>query len=405
MRVSSVVYLLLPLLAAGCARRSAPVVEAPAPTIDVPTAQTALVVTDSPSPGSGALVDEDPPSPLPLPCPPPELRGVVLMIGDGMGPVHVEAARQYRRGRLAFDRMPHRGAVATASADNAITDSAAAATAMATGVRVNNGVIAVELPGTGAPLPTVLEAAQRCRRSVGLVTTAQISHATPAAFSAHVPERGMYLPIADQQLTQTRPNVLFGGGGPGLTPEDVVIRDYRIVLDADQLAAVDVSTAPEYLAGLFAVGHLPYVSQNVPGVPRLAAMTAKALDLLDRDPDGFFLMVEGGRIDHAAHDGHIEDTVLETVEFAASVGQVLDWAANRADIAVLVTADHETGGLAIVTPGDDARMPEVTWSTSMHTGVDVDYWAWGPGADALPARILNTDIARWASGLPALGAP
>ena len=140
---------------------------------------------------------------------------VILFIGDGMGPEQVKAASHYAGGPLSFERLPYHGRAMTWPASNPldVTDSAAAATAMATGMKVSNGVLSVAIPGDGRPLPTILEQFKQMGRSTGLVTTTYITHATPAAFAAHVASRDKHDLIAQDYLQRTRPDVMLGGGG------------------------------------------------------------------------------------------------------------------------------------------------------------------------------------------------
>jgi alkaline phosphatase len=271
---------------------------------------------------------------------------VILFIGDGMGAGQVAAAGLYAGGALSFEAFPYQGQVTTYSASSAITDSAAAATAMATGRKVNNGVISTAIPGDGAELRTVLEKAADAGKSTGLVTTTSITHATPAAFAAHEPSRSNNAQIAQDYLTQTQPNVLLGGNG---FMSGATAAGYTVVSDAAGLQALDTDNTT-FVSGQFAGGDMTYELDRAPTTtqPHLSDMTAVALDMLDNDPDGFFLMVEGGRIDHAAHANDIERTVQEVLEFSRAVETAMDWIATSAalETLVLVTADHETGGLA-----------------------------------------------------------
>ena len=148
--------------------------------------------------------------------------------------------------------------------------------------------------------------------------------------------------------------------------------------------------AAEYVSGQFGSGYMPYEYDGTFGtLPHLTDMTTAALDILDNNPDGFFLMVEGGRIDHAGHDNDLERNVEETLEFADSVQIILTWAAGRDDTLVIVTADHETGGMTVLTdnPGD---YPTVSWTTGGHTGANVPVYAWGVNADLISGTMENT---------------
>ena len=156
-------------------------------------------------------------------------RNVIFLIGDGMGFEHVKAAGVYANGSantLSFEAFAYQGQMTTHSADSSVTDSAAAATAIATGVKVNNGVISMEIPGDSHELETLLEYSQRHGKTAGLVTTTYMTHATPAAFGAHQPNRGHIVHIATDYLYQTRPNVLFGGGAYGMSVPAAVSAGY-----------------------------------------------------------------------------------------------------------------------------------------------------------------------------------
>jgi alkaline phosphatase len=336
----------------------------------------------------------------------------VLFIGDGMGAEQVKAGGLYLHGQsgsLAFESFPYQAQVTTASADSPVTDSAAAATAFATGVKVNNGVLALRLPGDGSELPTILEFAKSCGLSTGLVTTNFITHATPAGFGAHAGSRAVDDEIAADYLSGSRPDLLLGGAGTtagsgsGMTAAKAQSAGYRVIRTAAELQAVTALAEP--LSGQFGAGHMPYEADRLHGIlglPHLDQMTARALDLLDDDPDGFFLMVEGGRIDQAAHDHDITRLVGEMAAFDAAVQSALAWADSRAAALIVVTADHETGGL-LVTQGNGAGLPPtVTWTASGHTGMNVPLYAFGDLPAPLDPLLDNTQLAAWftAEGFP-----
>lgn len=328
-------------------------------------------------------------------------RNVILCIGDGMGPEHVRAAGLYLHGEagtLSFEAFPAQGHISTRAADNPITDSAASATAMATGHRVNNGVISVQLPGDGHTLTTVLERAQRAGKRVGLVTSTELTHATPAAFAAHTPWREERAAIARDYLQRSKPDVLLGGGGAGLFADDAKAAGYTVVENrSEMLDARRRRNMP--LCGLFGSGNMPYEYDDHIGVahvyttfPHLHEMAMTAIDLLADNPDGFFLLVEGGRIDHAAHDHELERNIHETIEFDRTVRLITEWARGRDDTLIIVTADHEAGGMAITSDSDRGEFPDVTWSTPDHTDVDVGVYATGRGASLFVGSHDNTDL-------------
>jgi alkaline phosphatase len=282
-------------------------------------------------------------------------RNVILFIGDGMGAGEVQAAGLYAygtTGSLGFERFDHQALTVTYAADGSITDSAAAATAMATGHKVNNGVLSLALPGDGRELTTILEYAQARGKSSGLVTTAYITHATPAAFAAHEPSREDYTAIASDILDKTRPQVLFGGA---FHLEGAAAAGYTVIRTEAELGALDTE-AVHLISGQFSEGTMTYALDRTPGTtePTLAVMTRKALAILDNDPNGLFLMVEAGRIDHAGHAHDLARNVQETLSLDQAVQEALAWAAasgQGSDTLILVAADHETGGLRVVSGG------------------------------------------------------
>ena len=338
--------------------------------------------------------------------PPPQPRNIILLIGDGMGFAQVAAAGSYltgSAGSLSFEQLPYHGEVKTLDADGRITDSAAAGTAMATGVKVSRGVVSRRIPGDGSALPTILELAEEAGLSSGLVTTTTISHATPAVFAAHVVSRTEQLAISNAYLADKYPEVLMGGALLVL-PQVARNAGYRVVKNAEELDALDTETENR-VWGLFGMGYLPYESEGVAPLPHLSQMTVAALNILDNDPEGFFLMVEGGRIDHACHEKDIAKAIHETVEFSRAVEAVMSWAAGRDDTLILVTADHETGGLQLQGVAGRGEMPTAKWQTSEHTAQNVPVYAWGFGAAAVTGVLDNTDIFHiMRAVLPASGA-
>ncbi|MFW5972693.1 MAG: alkaline phosphatase, partial [Bacteroidota bacterium] len=266
-------------------------------------------------------------------------RNVILFIPDGFGPSMATMARDYRRdylregSSLAMDAI-ETGSVRTFSTSQRVTDSAAGATAFATGVKSYNGAISVDT--TGQPVGTVLEAARRKGMLTGVVTTTRVTHATPAAFTAHVPRRAMESEIAEQQLV-TRPDIIMGGGAQFFLPEDKGGRrtDNRDLIDeADALgytvarSLADVRSANTIpLLALLAMDQMAYeVDRDETAEPSLAEMTAKSLELLGDHPEGFFLMVEAARIDHAAHGNDAAGTLHDVLAFDAALNVALDFA-------------------------------------------------------------------------------
>jgi len=369
-------------------------------------------------------------------------RNVIFIQGDGLGLSHRELIRLAtvgKDGQLAMDSLEHAGWTTTDSADpeEAVTDSAAGATAFASGVRTYNGAVGVDVDGN--PVPTLLEAARDAGKATGLVTTAQVTDATPAAFGAHVPDRGDQSEIARQFLESSRPDVVLGGGEDWWYPagepgawEDNPAKDpteqskgtagnlveraqelgYTYVSDADGLA----DARGRKLLGLFANEEM-FEQRNEgegdlyePEVP-LVDMTAKALDVLSRDRDGFFLLVEEEAVDEFAHRSNATRTIQAGQALDETVALALDFAKNNRGTLVLVVGDHATGGLAIenVDPedegGEGATAEDgpfdlagsdlqftVDWTTGGHTGEATPITAQGPGAERLAGAQRNIDV-------------
>lgn len=333
-----------------------------------------------------------------------QARNVILLIGDGMGAEQIKAAGLFANGKegsLHMETLAHQALVATCPVEGPakVTDSAAAGTALACGVKTHNGCLGVD--AKGKPVQSVLECFAAAGRRTGLVTTVNIEHATPAAFGSHVPSRKGMDEVARQYLADSRPDVLMGGveeKDTGITPENAQAGGYAVVTTREALSALKPA-ADLKVSGQFAKGYMPYEYDFATGqtdayktIPHLSEMTAKALDILSAGDKGFFLMVEGGKIDQAGHKNELERNIYETLEFDRAVQVVTAWAAQRTDTLVIVTADHETGGLAVVSPSAKGEMPQVTWLHKNHTGADVRAFATGVGADAITGKLDNTDI-------------
>ncbi len=319
--------------------------------------------------------------------PPPEppgqdsIRNVILMIGDGMGPEQVQIARLFAPdGELAMDRVDGDPSfITTHSVFGGITDSAAAGTALATGVKTFNGAIGVDVDKKD--LENVLERAEAHGKASGVLTSVQIACATPGAFSAHTESRSNQTDISFQQvaagievlLGAGRHTYLPGGccgtGGRNLI-EELIDDGYEFVTDAEELAD---ATAPNgTLLGFFGGVTLTYALDRQQDTgnndPTLAEMTAKAIEVLNRDPDGFFLMVEGGAIDWVSHNKDAAGTVGETLAFDEAVQVALDFANADGETLLVVTADHETGGLTLGNHMNLACLGGITATTDLMWG-------------------------------------
>ena len=323
-------------------------------------------------------------------------KNVILMIGDGMGPAQVTLARLSCGSSLNMDSMKYGGLVKTQSADSTITDSAAAGTALATGFKTNNGMIST-LPD-GTEVQTILEAARKIGKATGLITTVSITDATPAVFGSHIASRKGQADIAPQ-LIEHKIDVILGGGKVYWIPksQDQSKREDErdIIAEAKSAGYSFVDTREGLLSangrvlGLFQLGGLTTESPE----PTLAEMADKAIQTLSSDRDGFFLMVEGGQIDYRCHDNDAPGAIKQTLDFDAAIGKVLDFARSKGNTLVIVTADHETGGMTIIYPEkDSAEKFKVVFTTKGHSACNVPILADGPGADSFTGVLDNTDV-------------
>lgn len=287
-------------------------------------------------------------------------RRVILMIGDGMGPAQVGLALDYigfvRAEQAHMERLIDYGCTGyttTHPLGALVTDSAASGSALATGRVTENGI--VSWSEDEGDIETVAERAHAAGKAVGLVTTTRLTHATPAVFAAHCPSRDMEDEIARQELMRSRFEVLLGGGGRHFETllDTAAMLGYTIVRTAEELEQVDARRC-ERLLGIFSRSHMSYeIDRGATDEPSLAEMTAAALERLGRDPDGFFLMVEGGRIDHACHDNDPGTLLRGLLAFDEAVGVALSYAERHRGTLLLVTADHETGGMGFTTTEQD----------------------------------------------------
>jgi alkaline phosphatase len=371
----------------------------------------------------------------------PGARNVILFIGDGLGPSQLALGMNYAReieGRkLNVTRLAERGMTGYTLPlphEDVVTDSAAAASQLATGEEVRNEAISVDK--NWQKVETILEWAERRGMATGIVTTTRLTHATPAAFASHSGSR--YVDgarIAIEMMEGVEIEVLLGGGARHFVPRgsrasdelrgmapaldgesrrsdnrDLIAearsRGYAI---AGNVAALTQASAATKLLGLFSSGHLPYVldsdADDMAGVPRLVEMTEAALAVLERHEGGFFLMVEGGRIDHAGHQNDAGTMLHETLAFDEAVGAGMRFQDDHPDTLIIVTADHATGGFTfnyvrrptpgeLVMPGGEVYPLDYAYAGRKHLALLGDqtasYQALLDEADGDPAKLIES---------------
>lgn len=321
----------------------------------------------------------------------PKAVNVIYMIGDGMALPQVFATMLATGEDLAFCQFPYTGIVDTRSTSNTITDSAAGGTALACDKKTKNGMVGMD--SDTLAMPSILDVLAEQGKSTGIVVTCYSGHATPADFYAKVPKRSMYEEIAMQMAESDKLNVMIAGGRKHFTQRKDSINllermenelGWRIY---DTLADIDI-TCMKY-AVLADDNHLPIYPDRGEFLPD---GVKTALKTLEKDEDGFFLMVEGSQIDFACHANDSVWMVNETVDFSNAVQVALDYAKTHENTLVVVTADHETGGLTMIDRQGKYTNVSFDYSTGSHTCLPVMIYAYGPGAEMFTGWMQNNEV-------------
>lgn len=318
-------------------------------------------------------------------------KNIILMVGDGMGVAQIYAGFTGNKGKLNLERCTAIGFHKNQSADNYVTDSAAGATALASGQKTYNGAIGVD--AAGKPIPTILEIAEQKGLATGLVATCSITHATPACFISHQASRGLNEAIALDFL-KTDIDVFIGGGrnyfskrSDGINLNDSLkARGYQIANSISEVQQITKGKVAAFLAdeqqARFSEGR----------GDELVKSTEAAIRLLKGNKKGLFMMIEGSQIDWGGHDNNTQYIVEEMIDFDNAIGKVLDFAAADGNTLVIITADHETGGFSLVGGDMKTGTVEGKFTTGHHTGVMIPVFAFGPGSEKFSGIYENTDI-------------
>ncbi len=321
----------------------------------------------------------------------PHAKNVIYMIGDGMALPQVFATMLATGDDLAFCQFPYIGVVDTRSKSNTITDSAAGGTALACDEKTKNGMVGMN--SDTVAMPTILDVLAEQGKSTGIVVTCYSGHATPADFYAKVPKRSMYEEIAVQMAESDKLNVMIAGGRKHFTQrKDSINLLERMENELgwtiyDTLA--NINTDCMKYAVLADDNHMPVYPDRGEFLPD---GVRTALETLEKDEDGFFLMVEGSQIDFACHAHDSVWMVNETVDFSNAVQVALDYAKTHDNTLVVVTADHETGGLTMIDRKGKYTNVEFDYSTGSHTCLPVMIYAYGPGAELFTGWMQNNEV-------------
>ena len=320
---------------------------------------------------------------------PKTAKNVIVMIGDGMGSAQVYSLILTSPEPTAFQRFPYSGFSITKSASNEITDSAAGGTAIAIGQKTTNKMVGMN-PDSIA-VPSMLELFAEQGKKTGVVVTCSVTHATPADFIAHNINRNNNEEIALEISDKEGLDVLFGGGKKYFTERQDSLdllgkmweKGWNIYDSLEQITDNNARTMV-----LTCRRHMVEAPKRGDYLPKA---TAKAIEMLDNE-NGFFLMVEGSQIDFACHANDSATMVEEMIDFNKAVNVALDFAEKDGNTLVVVTADHETGGLTIIDPDGKYTRTDFKWSTKSHSAVFVPVFSFGPGAEKFSGIMDNTEI-------------
>lgn len=318
------------------------------------------------------------------------VKNVILMIGDGMSLMDVYTGWVANRGKLWLNNAQYIGLSATHCANRLITDSGAGGTALATGHKTLYHAVGVDTQGK--PLPSLISLAKDKGKDAGLAVTCRLWDATPADFCCHNIDRDKEQEIVADYLT-CRADFVFGGGAKYFTQRE----DGRNLFNELQAKGYHISKTWEDLAQwkrgkVFCV---PYeVDTPLPDErgDLLARATMKGISLMSQNPKGFFMMVEGSQLDDYGHSNELDLLMQEFHDFDRTVGEVMKWAAKDGQTLVIVTADHETGGLTLHGGEIKDGCVEAKFASNQHTGVMVPVYAFGPGSEQFAGFMDNTDI-------------
>ena len=319
------------------------------------------------------------------------IKNIIFLIGDGMGlasATMMQVENSYNE--TIFDRAENIALQKTYSADNRITDSAASGTALATGYKTNNTYLGVTPDGTA--VESLMEVAQSKGMATGVVVTTYLQHATPGAFYAHVASRHEYTTISEQLLASDI-DIAIGGGMAffrelygNYEKAAKAISDSGFVLQEN----LDNKVSGQRILALVADKEI----ENRAGY--LAKATAQSIDHLDDNNNGFVLMVEGSLIDGMGHGNNAEGQRAEMRDFMEAIEVAVEYAKQHPDTLVVVTADHETGGLSIISGNADFNLSEqgveYHWATGGHSGEMVPIYLYGTGAELINGIMENAEL-------------
>lgn len=320
----------------------------------------------------------------------PVVKNIILLIGDGMGIPQIYAGMTAQHGKLALERCTHVGLQKTYSLSSYITDSGASGTAIACGIKTLNGAVGVNMKGIA--IKSILEYAEENGLSTGLVSTSAITHATPASFIAHQVSRDDYEKIASDFL-RTPIEIFIGGGRDHFDSRE----DNMNLIDSLKNKGYHVTgniNEINYDAGKLACFTAPmHNPSKLDGRGNMFPdAVSAAIRFLDQKKTGFFMMAEGSQIDWEAHDNNTDGVVAEMLDFDRAINIALDFAQKNGNTLVIITGDHETGGMALTGGSISEGKVTAAFVTEDHTAEMIPVFAYGPKAELFTGVYENRDI-------------
>ncbi|QXP52653.1 alkaline phosphatase [Cellulophaga sp. HaHa_2_1] len=316
------------------------------------------------------------------------IKNIILMIGDGTGLSQISAAALANKGELTLTQLKSMGFVKTQAADDFTTDSAAGATAMATGIKTNNRAIGTD--SKGEPIPNIIEILSKKGYKTGIITTDEITGATPSSFYAHQIDRSETLAIAKDLIYS--PLNFFAGGGKSTFHTLPIASNFSIINQLNELSNQKVAKVGFFLSE----NGVPSMSSGRGNL--LAETTKQGISFLSKDDAPFFLLVEGAQIDSFGHYNDIGGLISEAIDFDTAITEAIKFADRDGETLVVITADHETSGLSLLDGDMNTNKIEADFASHDHTGVMVPIFAYGPSSgkfqgvyenSALFTKILN----------------
>lgn len=320
-----------------------------------------------------------------------KVKNVILMIGDGMSLMHVYTAWAANRGKLWLENAQATGLSKTWAVKKLVTDSGSGGTSLATGVKTVYHAVGVD--PEGKPLTSLVDVAKELGKDAGMAVTCRLWDATPCDFCCHNIDRDKEEELVGDYPTSGVDFVFCGGAQKFTNRKDgrdifkeLQKKGYHVSRTLDDFFAYDKNSR------IFAV---PYDKDTPLPDERgdlLARASMKGISLMNQNKNGFFMMIEGSQLDDYGHFNQLDLLMKETLDFDQTVGEVMKWAAKDGETLVVVTADHETGGLTLVNGNKDEGRVECCFSTKDHSGAMVPVYAFGPGAENFTGIFENTDV-------------